>query len=456
MSAIEDFEAAEKSNPALKAYYDNKRLFYINVFWMVIGGAAAALGVNTASTVMPLHMAKIGLDAEQISNVMSVRGYLTLPLALYLAQLSDRWQSKMGRRLPFLAASIPFVVVGMWLFPYTGTLLSCILVFAMFHFAMNIKYDTYPFIAYDIARKAYWGRVNGLTVVFAGVSTWIGQIVLLPMMDTRGEKYVYLLGALIVGTASVLTVIFSKEPPIRSETPPQFNPVAVIKHVLKVGFSSKSNIRLFIANGFLCGGVGLVGQYVSLQAMVNLHLTRGAIGQDVLQYGTIASTALAFFLGWGIDKLGSKKAIIVGFLLLVIASVLGFKPSGASQLAIANVFLTLSFTLVFWAQHVYTASLVRREDLATFGTCNGAVFVLILTIATQISGIMIKRVFGGNYGCSFIIAIAFATVGLILFFWVDRLRKHERVNSSITPTDDGATPNIHDPQAVVPDTRPVV
>ena len=451
MSTQIDFEAMEREHPELKAFYDNKRLFYINVFWLIVGGAAAALGVNTASTVMPLHMAKIGLDSEQISNIMAIRGYLMLPLALYLAQLSDRWQSKRGRRLPFLAASIPFTVAGMWLFPYTSTLWPCLLVFAVFHFAMNVKYDTYPFIAYDIARQEYWGRVNGLNLVLSGIGVWLGQVVLMPMMDARGEKHVYMLAALIVGVATVLTVLFSKEPPIRSETPPEFNPIPVIKHVIKVGFANKRHVQLFVANG-LINVVSLVMVYIPLQAMVNLHMTKGDIGRDVLQYATIATTVLAFFVGWAIDKIGSPKAVLLGFVLAVAAMVLGFAPSSHATLAlcgallapvsfvahrtitpspwailaVANVLVSVGYLCIYWAQHVFTASCVRREDLATFGTCNGAVVVAFNTVALQFCGVLIKRVFGGNYGVAFVIGTALCAIGVPMFFSVVRRITIER------------------------------
>jgi hypothetical protein len=59
---------------------------------------------------------------------------------------------------------------------------------------------------------------------------------------------------------------------------------------------------------------------------------------------------------------------------------------------------------------------VRREDLATFGTCNGAVTVLINTIAVQICGVLIKRVFGGNYGFAFVIATVICAMGVPMFF----------------------------------------
>lgn len=451
MSTEIDFDAMERERPELKAYYDNKRLFFINVFWLVIGGAAASLGTSTAGGVMPLHMAKIGLDPEQISNIQAVRGYLMLPLALYLAQLSDHWQSKWGRRLPFLAASIPFTVLGMWLFPYTRTLFSCLIIFTVFNFAMNVKYDTYPFIAYDIARKKYWGRVNGLNLVLSGIGIWLGQVILMPMMDVRGEKYVYAISAAIVGVATGLTVLFSKEPPIRSEVPPQYNPIPVIKNIVKIGFSNKRHVQLFVANG-LINAIAVVGFYIPLQAMVNMHMSKGAIGQHILQYGTIATTVLAFFVGWAIDKVGSVKAAIFGFALAVLATIIGVAPSSHSTLAlldsvvkpfsfavhggikvspvmalaVAGVFINVSGQCIYWAQHLFTASCVRREDLATFGTCNGAVTVLVSTISVQICGLLTKRVFHGDYGVAFIVATVICAMGIPMFLWIVRKIKKER------------------------------
>lgn len=458
-----DFEAAEQENPKLKAFYDDKRLFYRNVFWLVFGGAAATLGVNLANTVMPLHMAKIGLDAEQISGVMAIRGYLTLPLALFLAQLSDRWQGKAGRRLPFLAASIPFTVFGMILFPYTSSALYCVLVFAVFHFAMNVKYDTYPFIAYDIARKPYWGRVNGLNLVMGGIAIWLGQIWLMPLMDAKGDVHVYLLAAIVLAVASLATVIFSKEPPLRTETPPDFNPVKVIRHIIGVGFSDKRIVQLFVANALVCG-FGVSAMYIPLQAQVNLGMSTGDIGTQILQYGTIINTCLVFFMGWAIDKIGSTKAILLGFTMGLAATIIAFDPTSALTvaifsavaaassavlgvsftpspgiaLAVANVLIVMTTTLTYWGQHVFTASWVRREDLATFGTCNGAVNVLVNTIAVQISGVLIKRVFGGNYGVGFVVGAVICAIGVPMYFWVARTRTRDLALQAASTPGGGA------------------
>ena len=109
-----------ENSPKLKAYYDNKKLFFWNVFWLLFGNAAAMFGQQTAGSLMPLHMASIKLDAQQISSIIAVGTLLAIPSLLYVSHLTDHWQSRWGRRLPFIAVSFPFKVIALILFPYAG------------------------------------------------------------------------------------------------------------------------------------------------------------------------------------------------------------------------------------------------------------------------------------------------------------------------------------------------
>ncbi len=126
-----DHEAMENT-PKLKGYYDNKNLVYKNAFWLIVGGGAAGFGLNAAQGLMPLHMDGVGMNAKQISLVMSMAGWIGMPLILYLSYLSDHWQWKMGRRLPFLMISLPFITIGMFFFPYMQTVLSCLLMYTIY------------------------------------------------------------------------------------------------------------------------------------------------------------------------------------------------------------------------------------------------------------------------------------------------------------------------------------
>lgn len=155
----------------------------------------------------------------------------------------------MGRRVPS-AASIPFTVIGMVFFPYTSSVLSCVLVFAVFYFAMNVKYDTYPLIAYDIARKPYWGWVNGLT--WCWEHRGLAGADLAHAADGCEGRCVRAGGHHPGGGLGGDGPLF-QGPPLRTGTPPDFKPVKVIGHVIRVGFSDKRIVQLFVANALVCG-----------------------------------------------------------------------------------------------------------------------------------------------------------------------------------------------------------
>lgn len=294
MAAI-DHDAAEQS-PQLRAYYDDKALLVRNVTLLMLGGSAAGLGLSTASqTLMPLYMESIHMNAQQISVAMSLNAWLGLPLIIYMSYLTDHWQSRWGRRLPFLALSLPFLVVGVMFFPHMRTPITCTLLYGIVALFGQIKYDTYPLLIYDVAKNRHWGRVNGINTLTIGIFLWIGQVWLLPGAKVWGDKTAYAVCAALV---LVLTVpaFFIKEPPIRSPEPPRFNPIPVVWKVAKVGFTSPKNILMFVAYSLVCVQWIAKG-YTPLQGRVNLGLDDETIGRQVLQYGTILGVALSYFMG---------------------------------------------------------------------------------------------------------------------------------------------------------------
>ena len=445
MADIVEHEAMENS-PEAKPYYDNKSLFYRNVLWLIFGGAAAGFGLNTAQSLMPMHMTDIGMNAQQISIALAMTGWIGIPLILYISYLSDHWQWKMGRRLPFLIISLPPIFIAMAMFPYTATAGMCIPLYLLFTFFVSVKFNTYPFLTYDISRKKYWGRVTGIYSVMASLFVWLGQIVLMPMVGTHGKKTVYVLGALLVAVPTVLTIIFLKEPPLRSPQPPRFNPIPVIWSALKLGFEYKRNVLLFLAFGLNCG-LGLAFYYVPLQAKVNLGLTEGQVGTHILQYGTLVGVLFFFFMGWTIDKIGPVKSMACGYTFAVVAMLLGFDPrwsshsianytgfslSTATLLAAAYLSNMAASNLIYMAGSIFVLSSVARENVATFAACNGAINLFIQSCIMSLAGTLMTKVFHENYGFAFVAGTAMVTCGIPLFFIIDRWRKQLAAATHVT------------------------
>jgi MFS family permease len=414
-------------------YYANRRLFYWNVFWVILGNSATVFGVQTIQSLMPLHMARINLDARQISLVMAATSWLLMPLSLYIAHLTDNWQWKWGRRLPFVAFSTPFIVLAMIWFPYTTGMLGCFMVYCLYYSMGTVRSSTIGYLGVDVSRQKYWGRISAATSVFGSVAVWLGQFYLMPLATGHGEKLVFFIGAAFVAVTAVATLLFVREPPIRSQRSPEFNPVPVIWNTLKFGFSTKRRILICIMFAMI-SSIGLSATYVPLQAKVNLGLSEGEIGRYILQWATLLSVGLTFFAGMIIDKFGPLKCALVGYVFAFISVMLGCNPIWSSHLlglaglhasptmvlATAYVSIGIVGTFAYTAAIVFVMASVDRTEIATFCACTGSFNLFLTALNMVLIGWIISAFFNNNYGIVFIIMMILFTLGMLFFIFLSR------------------------------------
>ncbi|MCE5341322.1 MAG: MFS transporter [Planctomycetaceae bacterium] len=433
--------------PHLKPYYDDKALFYRNIFFIMVSNALFTFGFGATMSMMAMHMANVKLSASQISSIFAITGWIAIPTILYVSSLTDKCQWKWGRRLPFIAMAIPVLVTALFLFPYSNTFLTCLVLYVAFSLAAQTRSATYPFLNNDISKKKYWGRITGINDLFIGsVGGWMSIIVLLSLVSSRGEKTAFTLSALAIVIATVCLLIFIKEPPIRTDDKPNYNPISVIWGTLKFGFTEKKNIPIFLAYT-LTMQVGIPGTFIALQAKVNLKMTEGDIGTQILQYGLIAMIAMSFFIGWSVDKLGTRKSLFIAYIGAVFAAVLGINPVFSADklsvwlnMQISPVYLMagayiiglVSYSLIGTAASIFIMSCVKREQFSRFCACSGSVNLFTQSFVTLIIGLFVTHLFGGNYGFSFLASIILGFAGIILFIVVDK----RRVKSSIAMNNE--------------------
>ena len=435
--ATVDHDAAEQS-PGLKSYYDNKRLLIRNVFLVMLGGSAAGLGLNTAvNTLMPLHMKAVGMNAWQNAVAMSLNGWLGLPLILYLSYLTDHWQSKWGRRLPFLAMSLPFLVIGIAIFPHLTGVITCMLTYGLISFFVQIKYDTYPLLVYDVAKNRYWGRINGINFLTMNLFIWLGQVWLMPGVDAWGKNTAYGLCAFLVLVLTLPALFLIKEPPIRSSDPPRYNPVPVIGKVLKLGFLEPRAILIFLAYSLVCGQ-WLVQRFVTLQADNSLGLSTGAIGKDILQAGTIVGLFSAYLAGWAADKIGSVKTLVLGTVMAFAAAYFGFHPHSVGDLRLAYSLSMASGNFTYIPAILFVVMNVRRQDLASYTACNGAVNLFMNASLLMVTGWLIENLFARNYGLAFVMAAILVVPALGLFILLDKWRRQDLAAAAVASRETGS------------------
>lgn len=425
--------------PHLKPYYDDKRLFRKNVFWIIVSNALFTFGFGATASLLAMHMANAKLGASEISSIFAIAGWLGIPTILYVSNLTDKWQWKCGRRLPFVVIAVVTSVVALVLFPYSTTFFTCLILYLMFNLAALTRSSTYPLLNNDISKKKYWGRITGINDLLIGsVGGWLSIIILLPLVNSHSEKTAFWFSASIISVATILLFVFIKEPPIQTEEKPNFNPVSVIWGTLKFGFSDMKNIPLFLAYA-LCMNAGIPGTFIALQAKVNLHMTEGQVGTHILQYGLLMMVATSFFIGWSVDKLGTVKSLVIAYIGVIAAASLGINPTASAEfisqwigcrvapvytLAGAYLIGITSYSLMGTAASIFVMASVQREQFARFCACSGSVNLFTQSFVMLFIGFLVSHVFGGNYGFAFLASAVLGLMGSILFFVVNRHRLH--------------------------------
>jgi len=100
----------------------------MTIFWILLGAFAWALKGRAGQPTAQLLLSDFGeSDSASSALVGSVPGLLALIFLPFLGYLSDKFRSPWGRRIPFLALTIPFVavsMVGLAVSPSVGTYLD--------------------------------------------------------------------------------------------------------------------------------------------------------------------------------------------------------------------------------------------------------------------------------------------------------------------------------------------
>jgi MFS family permease len=441
-----------ENQPHLKPYYDNKRLFYKNIICIMISSALYTFGFNATMSMMAMHMANVKLSPSQISGIFAITGWLAIPTILYISSLTDKCQWKWGRRLPFIAMAVPVLVIALFIFPFSTAFVSCLLLYLSFSMAAQTRSSTYPFLNNDISKKKYWGRITSINELLIGsVGGWLSIVVLLPLMSSHGAKTAFGVSAAAIALATVFLLLFIKEPPIRTDDKPNFNPLSVMWGTLKFGFSNRKNIPLFLAYAF-CMNMCIPGTFIALQAKVNLNMTEGQVGTHILQYGLLTMIVVSFFIGWSIDKLGTGKSLVISYFLAFVAAMFGINPaytaeiisklfnyqiSPVKMLAAAYIIGLVSYNLIGTAASIFVMSFVKRENFARFCACSGSVNLFSQSCVTLFIGFFVTHLFKGNYGFAFLASIILGLIGIILFFVVDRRKAESKIeiNNKVLVTD---------------------
>jgi len=337
---------------------------------------------------------------------------------------SDRLQTPIGRRMPFILIGAPLAALAFIMLPLSASLVVFFLAATLLLLSMAIWRTPVVALMPDITPSKYRSQANGIINFMGGLGAiiaFLGGATLYEM----NPNYPFWLGAGLVAVSAVLVFVFIKEPKeiLKSEkTSP--NLINSIKLILQD--KDKSAVRILLAIFFWFIAYNGIEAFFTLYGKNHLGIPESD-GARLLGQLSLLFVLFSLPAGYIGAAIGRKKTIMIGILIMAVCIVLMFfLPANVLTILLTKlpvlgkipvIGIILMVTGISWAL-INVNSLpmvVDMTDTAHAGTYTG-LYYLFSTMAAILGPILYGFIiqFSGNmYGLLMLVSPIFLVFALL-------------------------------------------
>jgi Na+/melibiose symporter-like transporter len=404
-------ELGEKGNllntPELRAYYANRPLLWRNLFFIGFSNIGWSIAMGVTGPLMALRLLEMGWTEAYSATVGSINLWLLSFLVMYFSWKSDHTVTKIGRRKPYLFLAAVPIILSTALFPFFHTLIPLVglsLVKMMF---TNLKNSTFPLLNIDCVARDMLARAQSLLMVASGLIMFVAMR-FTPRLIEWGEWVPYAFGTICL-ILSCLAAWFIQEPHIINPQTEPFKPWSA----LKIGLRDRRIIWLMLGVAMIASFETVFQQWTWIYAKAKLGLERADIF-EALSWASLVNIAIAFPIGWLIDKVGGFKVVLLYFGMMLLNLVLLLQVHDATSLALYVAFMTISNPL----NNAAEIMVYKTSDPKEVGSITSSLsFIRNFYNGTLLflAGWFIQ-ITNRNYHALFIMGAVLMAVGLLMFF----------------------------------------
>lgn len=351
MHAPEQDPEADKHNPG---HYKVGTLTYTKMglltlfFFLLWGDFCFTLMEAVVPSILPVKLNALGAPNWVLGLILTtVPNLMNLVINPIVSFRSDRFRSKWGRRIPFIAGATPFLVIFLILLGYSepighwvhaallggrysemtvmvaimGVLLVC------FNFFNLFVTSVYYYLFNDVVPRAFLARFMALFKMVS-IGAWSFYNYFVFKYATTHMSEIFLAGGLLYLLAFAIMCWKVREgsyPPPPPNVDNQSGPVASIRTYAKECFTHRFYWYFFLASAFYSMGWGVTGTYEVLIATKVVGLDLDLFGK-VSAIGGILSLVLLYPAGMIADRFHPLRVFLAGatFSLLYTPVLLAF------------------------------------------------------------------------------------------------------------------------------------
>ncbi len=296
-----------------------ERLDYAKTFLIGLGFFGVSIIWSVYNSYIPVFLKEMGLATWAAGVVMTMDNIMAITLQPYVGFLSDRTNTKLGRRMPYILAGAPIAAVLFALAPslVSSGLLVLLTLLIVFNIAMAIYRTPVVSLMPDVTPRKLLSPANGIINFMGGVGSILAFFGGGYAYDHFGAASPFWLAAGILLGSTVLLFLVVKEPKQAIEGAPKGGFVesflSMLSEVKRLFFESKdkSGASILLAIFFWFVGYNAVETFFTSYGKWYLGISEGS-ASFMLGYLALAFVLFAIPSGYLALKFNRKKMIMIG------------------------------------------------------------------------------------------------------------------------------------------------
>lgn len=359
-----------------------------------------------------------GAGAPLVGAVLGIEGFFGIILNPLTGFISDRMETRFGRRRPYLFIGFPGAAVALLLIYFAHALGLAIAATVAFYFFQQISQTPYQAMMPDNCEESEYGEASGILNLLWTLGNLVAFLVVPLVWEYGGHLAAFLLGAVVLLATGLITAVRSREKPAPASPRPRpdLGPLA-----------NGELWKYYIAQALWWLGFEAIASFFTLYTVHALHgsLLDSALGMSIF---TVTGVAVSLWFGRLYERRDARLLLGASIGLFALVAL-----SGLMVQTVTQAFVLLAFAGVAWggiqvvsyplAVDTLREDLVRRgmtaeAASATTAELHGAIYggvnlvqALGLTIAAPLAGQAIAAT-GEHYSTMFVVSAASLAVSL--------------------------------------------
>ena len=341
-----------------------EKLNYKKVFLLGIGFFAISITWSIYNAFVPKILSNFISSTTIIGFIMTIDNYFALFLQPTVGIMSDKVDTKYGKRMPFIMIGMPLSVVFILLVANYKNLPMLITFIVLMNLSMSIFRSPVIALMPDITPKENRSKANSIINLMGGIGSVIAYIVGSKLWDVD-EKYPFYLAAILMCFSFIL--LFNSIKERRDVAHYEKDEEANKSFIQSIKEAVKNKSVLFLLLAICSWFIGFAGIETLFtlygEKYLGIKTSAAAFSFTFISIAFLISAIPAGILG---TKFGKKKTITAGIVGIVVSFlIIAFMKN---ILYIRGMFLICGF---FWAlininSYPFVTDMASKGKIGTF------------------------------------------------------------------------------------------